>query len=201
MNTRIRDTTTTKTATVVPIDARGAAVAKLREFIDTLHVKDKGPQAFAEFERELHERLMQIERDVVADEMKRLDLDDDAVVIASKVHRRVLRAAQTYMTSAGEVTVERWLYKDRTDEQGRCVSPMELTIGVVGGFWTPRAAEQALWVVTHMTPQKCAELFERVGNMEPSKSSLDRLPRLLGESWEKNREAFERALREATVIP
>jgi hypothetical protein len=40
------------------------------------------------------------------------------------------------MTSTGEAVVERTLYKDRTDEEGRCVSPMELTLGVIGDFWT-----------------------------------------------------------------
>jgi hypothetical protein len=78
---------------------------------------------------------------------------------------------------------------------------MELTIGVVGEFWTPRAAHQALWVVSQMTPQKSAELFERVGNMTPSKSSLDRLPKLVSERWEDNREGFEQVLRDGLEIP
>ena len=136
---------------------------------------------------------MEAERDIVAGEMARHDVDADAVVIAGKVHRRVLRQSQTYMTSAGEVVVERTLYKDRKDADGRCVSPMELALGIVGDFWTPRAAQQALWVVTQMTPRKSAELFERVGSMTPSKSSLGRLPKLLAERWEDNREVFEAA--------
>ena len=68
------------------------------------------------------------------------------------------------------------------------MSPMELVLGVVGDFWTPRAAQQALWVVTQMTPKKGAEFFKRVGNMTPSKSSLDRLPKLISERWGGDRE-------------
>ncbi|MBK9129715.1 MAG: hypothetical protein IPM13_18315 [Phycisphaerales bacterium] len=148
-------------------------------------MKEKlGPHGFAAFEKELHERVMEVERDLIAAEMKRFDVDADAVVIQGKVHRRVLRQSQTYTTAAGEVVVERTLYKDRKDDQSRCVSPMELTIGVVGDFWTPRAAQQALWVVTQMTPKKAEELFGRVGNMDPSKSSLDRLPKLVADIWE-----------------
>ncbi len=52
-----------------------------------------------------------------------------------------------------------------------------------------------------MTPQKAEDLFERVGNMAPSKSSLDRLPKALGEPWEDQREKFEAVLREAIVVP
>lgn len=191
-----------KTATRVPEEGRSSPLEKLREFLETGGMKSKtGRRSFADFERELHERMMAAERDIVANEMARLDIDAPAVTIAGKVHRRVLRQSQSYMTAAGEVVVERTLYKDRSDEDGRCVSPMELTLGIVGDFWTPRAAEQALWVVTQMTPKKGAELFERVGNMAPSKSSLDRLPKLLSERWEDNREAFEAQLRAGVVIP
>ncbi len=188
--------------TSVRKEAKPTALEKLREFLETEGMKTKtGPRSFADFERELHERMMEAERDIVAAQMARLDVDADAVVIAGKVHRRVLRQSQTYMTSAGEVVVERTLYKDRADEDGRCVSPMELTLGVVGEFWTPRAAEQALWVVTQMTARKSAELFARVGNMTPSKSSVGRLPKLIDERWETDRVAFETALRDGLEIP
>jgi hypothetical protein len=183
-------------------EAKSTPLEKLREFLETEGMRSKtGPRSFAEFEREVHERMMEAERDIVAGEMARLDVDVDAVVIAGKVHRRVLRQSQTYMTSAGEVVVERTLYKDRKDEDGRCVSPMELSLGIIGDFWTPRAAQQALWVVTQMTPTKSAELFERIGSMTPSKSSLGRLPKVLAERWEDNREAFEAALRDGLEIP
>jgi hypothetical protein len=178
-----------------------SALEKLEGFLDALKMSKRRPGAFAEFERELHERVMAFERDVVAEEMAKLDVDVPAVLIDGRVHRRVLRQSQTYMTAAGEVTVERWLYKDRADGEGRCVSPMELTLGVVGGFWTPRAAQQALWVVSQMTPKKAEELFERVGNMEPSKSSIDRLPKEVSARWESNRVELEEALREGLVVP
>ena len=198
-----RSTSTATTTTPRPaLRAATDPLAGLRGFLDTLAVRDKkGPKAFADFERDLHARLMQVERDVVAAEMAKLDVDADAVVIAGTVHRRVLRQAQTYLTAAGEVVVERTLYKDRTDTDGRCVSPMELTLGIVGDFWTPRAAQQALWVVTQMTPGKAAELFDRVGGMAPSKTSLDQLPKRVAAKWEGGRDRLEGALREGLAIP
>lgn len=193
---------TASPVTRAPEGGRGATLEKLREFVETHRMKDKvGPQAFADFERELHRRFLEAERDIIADEMARFDTDADAVILDGKVHRRVLRQKQTYESTAGEVVVERTLFKDRTDTEGRCVSPMELSLGIVGGFWTPRAAQQALWVVTQMTPQKGAELFERAGNMTPSKSSLQRLPSVVAEAWNADRERFEQSLRDALVIP
>jgi hypothetical protein len=140
-------------------------------------------------------------REIIGAEMAAQDVDAPAVVIEGKVHRRVLRQSQTYLTAAGKVVVERTLYKDRTDDDGRCVSPMELLLGVVGDFWTPRAAQQALWGVSQMTPKKAEELFERIGNMQPSKSSIGRLPKLLSERWEEHQGEFEKALRDGLAIP
>src|SRR3954470_219143 len=129
--TKANVVTAVKAATSVQKEASPTPLEKLREFLETAGMKGKtGPRAFADFEREVHGRMMEVERDVIAAEMVKLDIDADAIVIAGKVHRRVLRQSQTYMTSAGEVSVERTLYKDRTDEDGRCVSPMELTLGM-----------------------------------------------------------------------
>ena len=52
-----------------------------------------------------------------------------------------------------------------------------------------------------MTPKKAEDLFERVGNMAPSKSSLDRLPKHIAERWETDRASLEAKLREGLTIP
>lgn len=49
-------------------------------------------------------------------------------------------------------------------------------------------------------PAEGRETFEKTGSMEPSKSSLDRLPKQLSEVWEANREEHEAALRDALVV-
>jgi hypothetical protein len=177
-------------------------VAEIRAFVEAHRMEEKfAPGGFEEFETKLHEKMQALERDMIADVMAAADVDADAIEIEGKGYRRVLRSAQTYMTSAGEVVVERWLYRDRADDTAPCVSPMDLRLGIVGGFWTGKAAKVGLWVVTQMTPKKAEELFERVGNMDPSKSSLDRLPKALSARWEEDRDAHERALRETLVIP
>lgn len=174
----------------------------LRKFFEDHAMAGKtGARDFYDFEKELHARLMEAEREIVGGVMSASDVDADAIEIAGRLHRRVLRSTQTYMTAAGPVSVERWLYKDRRDPTAHALAALDLRLGIVDGFWTTRAAEQASWVVTQMTPQKAEALFARVGNMEPSKSSLDRLPKTLGERWEKDREKYEQVLREAIVVP
>jgi hypothetical protein len=174
----------------------------VRKFLEDHAMRGKtGAREFADFERTLHERMLEAEREIVADVMEASDVDADALEIDGRIHRRVLRSKQTYMTACGEVEVERWLYKDRADPTAHALAALDLRLGIVEGFWTTRAAQQASWVVTQMVPKKAEQLFARVGNMEPSKSSLDRLPKALSERWEAERETHERVLREALVVP
>jgi hypothetical protein len=178
------------------------ALAEVRRFAEEHRMgwkEDKG--GFSEFERGLHARVMAFEREMVAEEMRAADIDVEAVKVEGTIYRRVLRAEEEYLTAAGPVRVMRSLYKDHTDEGARAIVPLELCLGIIEGFWTPLAAQQAAWVVSQMVPKLGEELFKRVGNMTPSKSSLDRLPKALSERWEPDRRHFEQVLREGDLIP
>ncbi|MGH8570261.1 MAG: hypothetical protein ACREXU_20205, partial [Gammaproteobacteria bacterium] len=148
------------------------------------------------FERELHEYVVAVEREVLAG----LDVDLPAVTIEGEVYRKVVRCEETYTSAAGPVRVMRSLYR-HGGEGERAVCPLELRAGMVEGRWTPLAARQAAFVVAHLTPQEGEDLFRELGNMTPSKSSLDRLPKQLSEHWEAERERFEATLRAEETVP
>jgi hypothetical protein len=135
----------------------------------------------------------------VAEELARLDVDLPAVTIEGEVYRQVVRCEETYTSAAGPVRVMRSLYR-RGGEGKRTLCPLELRAGMVEGRFTPLAARQAAFVVAHLT-QEGEDLFREVGNMTPSKSSLDRLPKQLSEHWEAERERFEAALRAEETVP
>jgi hypothetical protein len=148
---------------------------------------------FEGFEREVHALFAEAEREVLAEGLERLDVDLPLVVIEGQVHHRVLRSPETYTTAVGSVTVTRTLY--RTDKDAQAVVPLELRAGIVAGHWTALAARQATFLVAHLTPQETENVLRELGNMTPSKSGLDRLPKRLSERWEEKREGFEAALR------
>src|ERR1019366_10791516 len=56
---------------------------------------------FAQFERDVHARLMEVERDLVREELEKADIDRESVMIEGVLCRRVLRSTQTYQTPAG----------------------------------------------------------------------------------------------------
>jgi hypothetical protein len=176
------------------------ALEELRAFMRERESSKAAVTDFEAFEREARRRFAAAEAEFVAEELARLDIDSPVVEVDGVPHRRVLRCSQTYMTAAGLVSIERTLYSTRQDGE-RAVCPMELRAGVVEGYFTPVAAQNAAWAVAHLTPGEAETLFARMGGMCPSKASLDRLPKAMSARWEADRESFEKRLRNQERVP
>jgi hypothetical protein len=175
------------------------AMDQLHDFLRQRREAREPVEDLDAFEQELHRLFVAAEREALGHELSRFDLDVPVVEVEGERHHRVLRCATTYNSAAGPVRVERSLY--RPAQGGHAVCPLELRAGIIEGAWTPLAAKQATWVVAHLTPQEGAELFALLGNMTPSKSTLDRLPKALSVPWETQRPRFEATLRQQEAIP
>jgi hypothetical protein len=159
-----------------------------------------GTPDFERFEQELHQRVMAIERELLAEELARYDVTAKQIEVAGVQYRPTLSSTETYLTPAGEVTVSRNLYCP-SGRGSKSICPLELRAGIIGGYWTPRAARQGAFVVAHVTPGQSEALFEELGGMGPSRSSLDRLPKELSPHWESHRQEWEAALRAQETVP
>jgi hypothetical protein len=159
-----------------------------------------GTPDFERFERELHEQVMAIERELLGEELARYDVSAEQIEVSGVTYRQVLTTPETYLTAAGEVTVTRNLYRP-SGRGSKSICPLELRAGLIAGYWTPRAARQAAFVMAHLTPGESEAVFDEVGGMRPSRSSLDRLPKALSKPWEAQREEWEAALRLPETIP
>jgi len=163
---------------------RRASADPFAEIVQRLHaalteccVQEVGGEGFEAREREIHALFVEAEREVLAEGLERLDVDVPHIMVDGRKHVRVLRSSETYTSAAGPVTVKRTLYRAG---KARAVVPLELRAGIVEGHWTPLAARQASYLVAQMPPQECEDVLRELGNMAPSKSSLDRLPKGLG---------------------
>lgn len=156
---------------------------------------------FNRLERELGHRPCETGQQILSDEFAKADIDAETALIGGVEHRRVLRGADTCMTTEGLVTVTRSLFRDHSDPGAKTVPAPEVRIGSVAGSWTPEAAKRATWVVSQTTSSLVEEFFKRFGTMRPSKSSLDRLPKETPSRWESDLKHFEAELREVTTIP
>jgi hypothetical protein len=155
---------------------------------------------FEQFERELHERIMAIERELLAEELARYDVTAEQIEVEGVGYRPTLRSSETYLSAAGPITVTRNLYRP-PGRGSRSICPLELRAGIMRGYWTPRAARQGAYAVAHLTPGNSEALFEELGGMRPSRASLDRLPKELSTHWESQRQEWEAALRAQETVP
>ena len=124
-------------------------------------------------------------------------MDLPYVFIDAEKHHRVYRGEKTYLCAVGPVAAMRTLYRARPGE--RAVAAVERKVGIVEGYWTPHAARQGAMLTAHLVPREAEEVLGVLGNMTPSKSSLDRLPKALSARWEAQRPQFEASVREDTL--
>jgi hypothetical protein len=177
------------------------AAQRLRQFIrERVKTWETGMPEFEIFEREVHAQMMALERELVAAELARYDVAAAHIEVAGVAYHPVLTATETYQSAAGPVQVERHLYRPR-GRNAKSICPLELRAGIVTGHWTPRAARLGALVVAQLTPGETEALFQELGTMCPSRSSLDRLPRDLSSHWEKQRAVWEAALRTQETVP
>jgi hypothetical protein len=180
---------------------RSAAIQRLGHFVlDWRAEWADGTPDFEHFERELHEHVMAIERELLEAELARYDVTAEQIEVDGVTYRYTLTSSETYLTTAGYVTVTRHLYRP-SGRGSKSICPLELRAGIIRGCWTPRAARQAAFVMAHLTPGDSEALFDELGGMRPSRSSLDRLPKELSTHWDTHRREWEAALRAQEAVP
>jgi hypothetical protein len=183
-----------------------AAVQRLAEFIQkrrekwAIQIDVSGVDNFESFEQDIHTLVMALECELVSEELSRYDITAKEIEVDSKVYRRSVKLPETYLTAAGRVSVERYLYYP-VAEKGQGLCPLELRSGIVAGYFTPRAARQGAFAMAHLTPGESEAMFGEIGNMQPSRSSLDRLTKALSPHWEDHRVAWEAQLRQTEMVP
>src|SRR5919109_3253816 len=180
------------------LSSETSAMDQLQDFLRQRRAAREPVQDFDALEQELHRLFVAAEREALGHELARFDLDVPALDVDGERYHQVLRCATTSTSAAGPVRVERSLY--RPSQGGPTLCPLELRAGIIEGAWTPLAAQQATWVVAHLTPKEGEELFDLLGNMTPSKSTLDRLPKALSVHWERSRPRFEATLRDQETL-
>ena len=72
------------------------ALARLREHVDGFRTRALGDEVFERVERELHERFVEAEREVLGELLERFDVDVPSVEIGDRRYHRVLKHRELY---------------------------------------------------------------------------------------------------------
>jgi len=175
---------------------------KLEEFLaDKRRGDEDGSATFETFEVELARHMRELESEIKAEELSRYDVEAHRIVVDGREWRKCLeKEGKRYLTSSGPVVVKRNLFR-AADGSGKSICPLELRAGIVGERASPLLARQVSFCVGHMTPKDTEQLFRELQIDGPSKSTCDRLPKLVSQNWEKHREVWEEALRNQETVP
>ena len=176
------------------------SVQKLLRFLSR-PCADQGAESFESVEESLHDLTCAMEAELLGAELARHDESAKEISLNGVLYRWKSSNGMTYQAACGEVRITRSVYVPRGSDGGRAVCPLELRAGIIES-WTPRAARIMTKSVALMTPAEASSLLGEIGGLNPSTSSLDRLPKEVSEKWEAQRVEFEAEVRsEETVSP
>jgi hypothetical protein len=179
-----------------------ASFAKLQELLAARsHAGSaEAMMTFETFEVELGKAVRGLENELKSADLARYDVEADAVIVDGKAWRKCLeQQPKTSLSASGPLTVARTLY--RPADGGKCICPLELRAGIIGGLYTPVLARQVSYLMGHMISEETSQVCTELGISGPSSSSCDRLPKLLSTVWERHRAPWEAALRQQEVVP
>lgn len=187
---------------IIPALASLASFAKLESLWKARQTPGsrEASMTFEAFEAELGRTVLGFKGEMTAADLSRYDVDANVIEVNGREWRKCLeQEPKTYLTSSGPVTVERNLF--RPSGGGKCICPLELRAGLVGGLFSPTLARQVTYLMGHLTSAETSAVFAEFGIAGPSSSSCDRLPKTVSGVWEQHREQWESSLREREVVP
>jgi hypothetical protein len=186
----------------IPDDCKplAEALTQLVTSVERAHRRAAGGRAvdYAQIERELGERTAAVERAAHRGVLAALDIDA-LTVIDGRVHTRVHRAEGRYYTLAGDVVVDRSLY--RAERNGPVVDAISLRAGAVDGGWLPQTATAMAHLLQQGTPREAEETAQRLGRLPYSRSSFDRVGHAVGQLYAAKKTAIDDTLIVALEIP
>ena len=177
------------------------AYIKLSEYLEQIK-ESKGQIGFEAHEAAVTRLVYTLGQAAMSDVLTHYDTQTDVISMEDQTYRRKHKAIKTYQTGLGPVEINRYVYANRKkDGDGRAICPLELQAGIIEGYWTPMAAKNAMWGLAHLTAQEVEDMLLQFGAMNPSRSSLDRLPKALNQRWEPETIAYHDALIASEAAP
>ena len=162
--------------------------AQCGKAVDYARVETKVGDATARIERESHAAILAT-----------LDIDRPSVLLEGKRCARAARAPGSYKTLAGEVEVERTIYRS-PDGRGT-FDPISVRVGAVGDGWLPRTARAMAFEVQKATSREAEKSAQQTGRLPYSRSSFECVAHEVGEVYVAAHQDVEDALIDAYEVP
>ncbi len=159
------------------------------------------PFVYADLERAFACGVSALQRDLHAVVLAAMACEQPRVLINGVPHRRVLRTAATYHSLAGDLVVERWLYRSLHDPEAFAVDPIALRVGTIASTWLPATATAMAFLVQQAPVREAVQTARALGVLPYSAASFHRITQAVGEVYEAHQDAIEDALIERYEVP
>jgi hypothetical protein len=185
----------------IPVSNLEQAQLQLSAYIAQLK-ESKNKVGFEAHEAVIVRLVHSIGQAALSDALSHYDVSSDLISIGEATYRHRYDTTKKYQTAFGPVAIPCRAYANRkSDGDGKSIIPLELQAGIIESYWTPTAAKNAVWALAHLTPQEVEDMLLQFGAMNPSRSSLDRLPKALNQRWEPQTVTYHEQLIADEVVP
>ena len=156
---------------------------------------------YAAVERNMAEASAAVERSGHEAVLRSLDVNAKHVVISGERYRRVGRYPGSYKTVAGEVKIERSLYRRCGVRNDATVDMISVRTGAIGDGWLPQAARGMSHLLSKETSRDAEKTVRELGRLPYSRSSFETAGHLVGAEFVRHRAEIEDALIAGYAIP
>lgn len=190
-----------KKVTVEVSEALVEAVKKLQAALDAgvNELQREGVLDWENVAGSVESAAGELERDATRRLLQECDLDAESIRVNGK-RTRVGRHPAPYFTKAGEVSVERSLYREDGRRNAKTVDAVSLRTGALDG-WSPATIRAVAFLVQQTTSREAAEAAAKLGRLPSSRSSFERVTHQLGALYDLERKRVEDTLIEKYEPP
>ena len=156
---------------------------------------------YAATEKAIGEQTAAIERAAHAATLAALDVDAPRIRVRGAVYARFGRVPGRYFTMAGEVDVERAVYREVGVRNGPLLDPIKLRTGAYGRGWLPQTAQCMANDVQRSTSREAADAAGQTTRFPYSRASFERVAHDVGEHWLQEHADIEDDLTQKLEVP
>lgn len=188
----------------LPDDCNPNLIAQLQRLANVVSkMTAKGPRmgGFARIEESVSTACARLEAECIGQLLSSLDVEAPYVEFEGERYLNLGPAPKTFHTMAGDVTVERCLFRSTAKRNGPTLDPVALRAGVIGDGWLPSVAKAIAKHLATVTSREAASLTSSTGRLPYSRSSFERVGHLVGAEYCRRSEEIADVLAEKFVVP
>jgi len=189
----------------VPVEHKGLAES-MQSLVDTTVTATRSSSGgravdYAQTERVIAEKTAAVERAAHAEVLRSLDIDAPRIQVRGELYSRFGREPGTYFTMAGEVVIERAVYRQVGVRNGPILDPIKLRTGAYGRGWLPLTAQCMANDVQRGPSREAADAARQGSRFPYSRASFERVAHLVGEHWLREHADIEDQLTQEFEVP